>query len=86
MFLAAIQGSEVADAQAVSAAPDPMIIIQDNCSRCHDVSTITTARHTPAEWDATLMRMSDRGAFLSPEDFRVLKNYLIATYPKESSP
>jgi hypothetical protein len=74
-------GSEVANAQAGSTTPDPMAIIQDKCSRCHDVSTITSARHTPGEWDDTLLRMSDRGAFLSPEDFRVLENYLITAYP-----
>jgi hypothetical protein len=85
-FLAALRGSEVADAQTGTATLDPMAIIQDKCSRCHDVSTITSARHTPGEWDDTLMRMSDRGAFLSSEEFKILRNYLITTYPKAMSP
>jgi hypothetical protein len=57
-------------------AADGPAIIRDHCLRCHDQSVIHAARHTTEEWDATLKRMGDKGAFLSPEEFETLKDYL----------
>ena len=48
---------------------------------CHDLATITGKRKTPDEWAATVGKMADRGAVVTPEEMRLIADYLTSTYP-----
>ena len=55
-------------------------LIQRSCVSCHDLATITTRRKSPDDWAATVGRMADRGAAVTPEEMQVIVEYLARTY------
>lgn len=59
---------------------DAKALLQASCAGCHELSVVTEARHSEADWDATLNRMVGNGAVLTPEDIAKLKAYLSANY------
>ena len=56
-------------------------LIQRSCVSCHSSDTITGKRKSPEEWLATLGAMADRGANVTPDEMRLIAEYLIRTYP-----
>jgi quinoprotein glucose dehydrogenase len=68
-----------ADDETVSTAP-AVDLIQRSCVSCHDLSTITTRRKSPDDWAATVNRMADRGAAVSPQEMQAIVDYLARTY------
>jgi mono/diheme cytochrome c family protein len=65
---------------AAGGAEDAKALLQASCTGCHELSVVTEARHSEADWDATLNRMVGNGAVLTPEDIAKLKAYLSANY------
>ena len=65
---------------APGGAEDAKALLQASCAGCHELSVVTEARHSEADWDATLNRMVGNGAVLAPEDIAKLKTYLSANY------
>jgi cytochrome c5 len=63
-----------------AAAADAKALMETSCTMCHDIGTITSARHSEAEWDETLDRMVSNGAAISSADKAKLEAYLSATY------
>lgn len=59
----------------------PFELIKRSCVACHDLATITSKRKSPDEWAATVGKMADLGATVTPEEMRVIVEYLIRTYP-----
>ena len=55
-------------------------LIQRSCVSCHDLATITTRRKSPDDWAATVGRMADRGAAVTPREMQVISDYLARTY------
>jgi quinoprotein glucose dehydrogenase len=55
-------------------------LIQRSCVSCHDLATITTRRKSPDDWAATVGRMADRGAAVTPPQMQVIIDYLARTY------
>jgi quinoprotein glucose dehydrogenase len=55
-------------------------LIQRSCVSCHDLATITTRRKSPDDWAATVGRMADRGAAVTPQEMQTLVDYLARTY------
>ncbi len=64
-------------------AADPgKAVMNRACQACHDLGTITEARHTAAEWPAVVKRMRANGADLTDADAKLVQDYLVKTYAK----
>ncbi len=66
--------------QTGTPALDGQALMQQRCSVCHSLDRVTSAHHTPSEWQATVDRMVARGAQLTPSEEQVLLAYLEANY------
>jgi hypothetical protein len=51
-------------------------LIQRSCIGCHDIYMITSKRKTPDEWSVTVGLMADRGAEVTPDEMRIIEEYL----------
>ena len=51
------------------------------CVDCHDLSPITGAGFSRAEWERVVKDMADMGANIKREDIPVIVNYLAASFP-----
>ncbi|VXC99279.1 hypothetical protein [Sphingomonas sp. 8AM] len=66
--------------QPAPPVPGPGLdLINERCGYCHTTNQVFTARKTSAEWPAVVQSMIDRGAELSPEEQKVVNDYLFAT-------
>ena len=63
-----------------SSTADGQTLMQQRCSVCHSLSRITSAQKTAAQWKATVDKMINNGAQLSPAEEQTLVNYLAQTY------
>lgn len=61
-------------------------LIQRSCVSCHDLYTIIQKRKTPAEWANTLGLMADRGAEVTPDEMKVIQDYLAHNFAPRSIP
>ncbi len=55
------------------------------CLDCHDLSPITGAGFSRAEWDTVVRSMADMGANLKREDIPVVVNYLATSFPPKAA-
>ena len=46
------------------------------CSGCHDAEIILANLKTPAEWNETLQNMATQGAEATPEQWKVIEQYI----------
>jgi hypothetical protein len=71
-------GMAISAQQAPSDPPpgEGLDLIQRSCVSCHDIYMITTKRKTPQEWATIVGLMADRGADVTPEEMRVIEDYL----------
>ena len=51
-------------------------LIQRSCVSCHDIYMITTKRKSPQEWATIVALMADRGADVTPQEMRIIEDYL----------
>ena len=66
---------------AANLAIDPgKAIVNRACQSCHDLGTITEARHTAKEWPGVVQRMRANGADLNDDQAKQVQDYLIKTY------
>ncbi|HEY6925683.1 MAG TPA: PQQ-binding-like beta-propeller repeat protein [Steroidobacteraceae bacterium] len=65
--------------------PDGPTLLQRSCVSCHDLRTITSQHKSPQEWVETVAKMANRGAEVTPEEFRAIVGYLIRTFPAAPS-
>ena len=63
-----------------SSTADGQTLMQQRCSVCHSLSRITSAQKTATQWKATVDKMINNGAQLSPAEEQTLVNYLAQTY------
>jgi cytochrome c5 len=63
-------------------ALDGQTLLEERCTRCHDLSRVEQARKTADEWRTTVERMVGKGANLTPQEQEALIQYLAETYPK----
>lgn len=59
---------------------DGAALVQDRCSQCHDVSRVTNARYTRAEWETTVERMLEKGATLNEAERAAVIDHLAENY------
>ena len=62
--------------------PEGQSLVQERCTKCHDMKRITRAKKTVEEWAATVERMVSKGANLGPVEKEAVIQYLAETYPK----
>lgn len=67
----------VAAAQADAASK---ALVERACQACHDLGTVTQARHTPAQWPGVVQRMRGNGADLTDVEAKQIQAYLAKTY------
>ena len=59
-------------------------IVNRACQSCHDLGTVTDARHTAAEWPDVVERMRANGADLTDDEAKQVREYLIKAYAKRT--
>ncbi|MCS7259460.1 MAG: ABC transporter substrate-binding protein, partial [Anaerolineae bacterium] len=62
------------------------VLLQERCTKCHNLRRVETAKKTAEEWQKTVERMVSKGAQLSAEEQKVLIEYLAATYKAAAAP
>ena len=65
---------------SVAQAETPKAIVERACQSCHDLGTITQARHTAKEWPGVVVRMRGNGADLTDAELKQVQDYLVKTY------
>ena len=79
------QGATAVPSQQQQVTPpalDGQALVQERCTKCHDLGRITQAQKTQAEWQATVQRMVGKGASLSAAEQEAVIQYLAEKYPK----
>lgn len=70
---------------ALATAVEPgKAIVSRVCQSCHDLGTVTDARHTAGEWPGVIERMRANGADLTDDEVKQVREYLIKTYAKRT--
>jgi hypothetical protein len=82
--MAALSAEQSTSAEAPPGAG--LELIQRSCVGCHDLYTIIQKRKTPAEWADTLGLMADRGAEVTPDEMKVIQDYLAHNFARRSTP
>ena len=75
--------------QTAPAGPPPgpgLELIQRSCVSCHDLYTIIDKRKTPDEWATTVGTMADRGAVVTPDEMKIIEDYLTQNFAVPSGP
>ena len=52
------------------------------CSACHDISVVTSEKHTAAQWKSTVADMVRRGAEASESEQQAILDYLVKNLGK----
>jgi cytochrome c len=58
-------------------------LTQAKCAVCHEIEHVVRSRQSRAEWEDTMQRMVKRGAPLTPDEIRVITDYLATYYNRE---
>ena len=70
------------------AQPDPLpegpgkAEILSGCVSCHGAEVITTQKRTKTEWDEVMARMMGYGALSTPEQGKLISDYLLKHFGK----
>ncbi|TCP34597.1 hypothetical protein [Sphingomonas sp. BK235] len=76
---ALLGAAALAAQQPATPAPGPGLdLINERCGFCHTTNQVFAAHKSAAEWPALVQSMIDRGAELSPEEQKVMSDYLVA--------
>jgi competence protein ComEA len=70
-----------AQSQTLPDGPGREIILRE-CTACHQPDHFTKYRHTLEEWQAIVIRMSQRVRSISKEEIDTVQKYLASNYPK----
>lgn len=80
---AAAPAAPGASAAPSGSAPPPgpgLDLINDHCKFCHVTAQVFAKKRSADEWGTVIQTMIDRGAELSPEETKVITDYLTAHY------
>jgi len=61
---------------------DGKALLEERCTKCHDLGRVEQAKKTEEEWKATVERMVSKGAQLGQAEQTLVIQYLAETYPK----
>ena len=68
--------------EAAPVTLDGKSLLEERCSRCHDLGPVERARKTEEEWKATVERMVGKGSKLSQAEQERVIQYLAEMYPQ----
>jgi len=68
--------------EATPVTLDGKSLLEERCTRCHDLGRVERAKKTEEEWKATVDRMVGKGAQLDQAEQTLVIRYLAETYPK----
>lgn len=57
-------------------------LVEERCTKCHDLGRVERAKKTEEEWQATVERMVGKGAQLNQAEQELVIKYLAETYPQ----
>ena len=63
-----------------ASAMDGKALLEDRCSVCHSLNYIYNSRGTPEQWKEVVSMMKANGAVLSPQEEKILDDYLGKNY------
>jgi len=66
-----------------AAAREAAELFEKKCSTCHSIDRPKSKNKTPAQWQATVLRMKKHGADLTDAEVRTIVDYLAKNYPKK---
>jgi len=72
-----------------AAAPPPgpgLDLINQRCAFCHNTAQVFTQHKTPEAWAATIEQMANRGAEVSPDEMKIITDYLAKNYGAPAVP
>jgi mono/diheme cytochrome c family protein len=69
-----------APGQSAAKASIDLALLQEHCSTCHALDTVTAQSKTADAWAETMDRMVDHGMQISPEDAKKVTDFLNAHY------
>ena len=72
--------TEAPATQEVPPMPDSKTLLQERCTRCHDLGRVERASKTEEQWKATVERMVGEGAMLNQAEQEAVIQYLAETY------
>ena len=79
---AAPTATEAPATEEVPATLEGKSLVEERCTRCHDLGRVERAKKTEEEWKATVERMVGKGAQLNQAEQELVIKYLTETYPK----
>jgi cytochrome c-type biogenesis protein CcmH/NrfF len=80
MVLAACGSKAKTTAAPSTGGSDGASLLQDRCTKCHNLDRVTSAHQTADQWNQTVSRMIQNGAKLTSAEQQVLVDYLAKTY------
>jgi len=81
--LAALGARALAADPPATAGPPPgpgLDLINQRCIFCHNTAQIFSQHKSPEAWSATVEQMATRGAEVSPEEIKIITDYLAKNY------
>jgi hypothetical protein len=85
LFLAACGGAQEPASGTGSEAPadlDGKVLVEERCTQCHGLDTITGAKKSRDGWQSTVERMIGKGAQLNDAEKSAVIEYLTEAYPE----
>ena len=80
----AVLGARALAADPPAAAGPPagpgLELINQRCIFCHNTAQIFSQHKSPEAWSATVEQMANRGAEVSPEEMKIITDYLAKNY------
>ena len=79
LLVVGISGGTALATGAAPKVPPPgpgLDLITERCGFCHTIAQATAVTKTRANWETTVQSMIDRGAELTPEEQKVIVDYL----------
>lgn len=73
-------GTDPGGGSSSTPALDGQALVQERCTKCHDLTRVERAKKTQQEWQATVERMIEHGAQLTPAEQEAVVKYLAETY------
>lgn len=58
-------------------------LTQAKCAICHEIGYVTRAPQSRAQWEDTMRVMVERGAPMTPDEIKVITDYLATYYNRE---
>ena len=81
IVLAACGGAQE-PASGSGAELDGKTLVEERCTKCHSLETVTGAKKSPDGWQSNVERMIGHGAQLDEAEKAAVIDYLSETYPE----